>query len=109
MYEYMMSFSTTGLAVYSITTTILATGEVEQNTVTNVIITILASAVAILWKKVDKHYKKVEIENSGFKADLLIQKQRNDICEADRIRIQQELSYLKINGCNHNCQLRKES
>ena len=109
MYENLMSFSTVSLAVYSMSTTLIASGEVSQDTVTNIIITVLASAVAILWKKVDSYYKKVEIENAKFKAELLVQEKRNDICEEDRVRIQKELDDIKKNGCHAGCSLKGPS
>lgn len=95
MNELWMQFSTVTLTVYS---GLFTLGQVlgnSEDTVSNVVITILAGAVAVLWKKIEANYKKLEASNKQLGIDLSIANSKIDECELDRNRIKEELIELK--------------
>lgn len=68
--------------------------------VTNTIITILAGAVAVLWKRVEANYKKLETENNQLKVSVAFAKTKIEECEEDRKNLREEVDELKKQGCS---------
>ena len=99
MQEVSFHLMTVGLSVYSGIYSVVAYAEGGDGTVANIIITILASAVAILWRKVEANYKKLDKANSKLSADLLLANSKIEECETDRTHIKNELHIIKSTGC----------
>lgn len=108
MYGYGMTFTSTCLTVFSGMTALIGFSEGTGTIITNTIITILAGAVAILWKKIDKHYRDLDAENKAISSELKLVAKRNDDCEDDRRRLQFEIDQIKKAGCSlsENCNKR---
>jgi hypothetical protein len=95
MNDNLFTFITTCFPVFTSIQTILAFSDGDDSLVTNTIITILAGAVAILWRKIEANYKKLETENNNLKVHLNVAKTRIDECEEDRKDLRQEVENLK--------------
>lgn len=99
MQEFSFHLMTVGLSIYSGIYSVVAYADGSDGTIANVIITILASAVAILWRKVEANYKKLDKANSQLSSELLIAKSKIEECETDRTHIKNELHIIKSTGC----------
>ena len=95
MNDHLFTFITTCFPVFTSIQIILAFSDGDESLVTNTIITILAGAVAILWRKIEANYKKLETENNNLKVNLNVAKTRIDECEEDRKDLRQEVENLK--------------
>lgn len=99
MTQYVFTFVTTCFPVFTIAQTLVAYTDADGSLVTNTIITILAGAVAILWKRVEANYKKLETENNQLKVNVALAKTKIEECEDDRKNLRIEVEHLKEQGC----------
>ena len=99
MTQYVFTFVTTCFPVFTIAQTLVAYTDADGSLVTNTIITILAGAVAILWRRVEANYKKLETENNHLKINVALAKTKIDECEEDRKNLREEVEALKTRGC----------
>jgi len=99
MTSHLFTFISTCFPVFASIQTILAYSDGDSSLITNTIITILAGAVAVLWRKIEANYRKLETENNNLKIDIGVAKTRIDECEEDRKDLRQEVEMLKIKTC----------
>lgn len=99
MIQHVFTFVTTCFPVFTIMQIMIGFAEGDGSLVTNTIITILAGAVAVLWRRIEANYKKQEIENNNLKIEVKSAKQKIVECEEDRKNLRKELEDLKERGC----------
>jgi peptidoglycan hydrolase CwlO-like protein len=110
MLQNVFTFVTTCFPVFTVLQTIIGFADGDGSLVTNTIITILAGAVAVLWKRIEANYKKLETENSNLKLDVSATKSKIDECEKDRKNLREEVEALKERGCTlaHICSKKED-
>lgn len=99
MLQYGFTFTVTCFPVFASLQTLIAYADGDGSLITNTIITILAGAVAVLWKRIEANYKKLETENSGLKFEISLTKDKIKDCETDRTDLRREIETMKQNGC----------
>lgn len=100
MTQYVFTFIATCFPVFTLAQTLIAFSQDNSSLVTNTIITILAGAVAILWKKIEANYKKLEADNNQLKVSVALANTKIDECEKDRSNLRKEIEELKQQGCS---------
>lgn len=110
MTQHVFTFVTTCFPIFTIIHTIIGYADGDSSLITNTIITILAGAVAVLWKKIEANYKKQETENINLKIEVKSAKEKISECEEDRKNLRKELEDLKERGCllPHVCKKKED-
>jgi hypothetical protein len=110
MLQNVFTFVTTCFPVFTVMQTIIAYADGDGSLVTNTIITILAGAVAVLWKRIEANYRKQEVENNSLKIEVKSAKEKITECEEDRRNLREEVEALKERGCTlaHVCPKKEE-
>lgn len=108
MHQYLFTFVAACFPVFTSMQTLIAYTDGDYSLVTNTIITLLAGAVAVLWKRVEANYKKLERENSELKFNVTLANTKIEECETDRKDLRVKVEALEKQGCTlaHICEKR---